>query len=169
MAALTADGLLRVAETLLPDEPGRPLDAAIRRSISTAYYAIFAALRQEIARPYASETKTAAGRLLEHSQAHEVCSALSKQKKVPWLADRPACGDDLVEFTKSFVTLQLQRERADYDDSYEPRKRDALAAIDQARRGIASLERAQQSCPEQVQATCVAIVARTATRRRMTR
>lgn len=169
MAALTADGLLRVAETLLPDVPGRPLDAAVRRAISTAYYAIFAALRQEIARPYGSETRTVAGRLLEHRQAREVCSAISKQGKVPWLADRPDCQDDLAEFADSFVTLQLQRERADYDDSYDASKDDARAAIALARNGIARLVQARHSCPDQLQATGLAMIAGSATRRRMAR
>ena len=169
MAALTPDGLLRAAKDLLPPRPGRPPDASIRRSISTAYYAIFAAASEEVARRNTGETRIVARRLLDHGSARDVCSTLASQRRIPWLTGHPACSADVEQFSMCFLELQSERERADYDDAYEPKKDDALAAIATARRGVECLRQARNSCPDQVQAICVAMVAGPAARRRMIR
>ena len=51
MARLTAEGLLKTAQHLLPSGRGRPPEADLRRAISTAYYAVFCALGDEVAPP----------------------------------------------------------------------------------------------------------------------
>ena len=74
-----------------------------------------------------------------------------------------------MEFADCFLGLHLAREQADYDDLYEPSKRDAQDAISQARTGIQSLEQARRTSPDQVQAAGVAMIAAKATRSRMAR
>ena len=48
MASLSANGLIKVAKSLIPPGRGRPAEASLRRSISTAYYAVFCALGDEV-------------------------------------------------------------------------------------------------------------------------
>ena len=169
MAALTPDGLLRAAEDLLPSRPGRPADANIRRSISTAYYAIFAAASEEVARRNTGDTRIVARRLLDHGSARDVCSTLAQQGRVPWLTGRPPCTADIERFSTCLPKLQSERERADYDDAYEATKDDVRVALATARRGIECLRRARNASPDQVQAMCVAMIAGPAARRRMNR
>ena len=169
MAPLTPDGLLRAAEDLLPTGPGRPRNASVRRSISTAYYAVFAAASEEVARRFSGEIRIIARRLLDHGSARDVSSILSGQKRIPWLAGRPPCTADLEEFSRCLLRLQSARERADYDDSYEPSKDDARVIVATARRGVESLRQARTASPDQVQAMCVAMIAGPAARKRMNR
>ena len=145
------------------------MDAAVRRAISTAYYALFAAICEEAARPYRSEAGVAARRLLGHGSARDVCARLVSQKRVDWLEGRPACNADLWRFAASFVGLQGARRSADYDDVYSARKDFAREAIADARSGVERLHRARLAAPEQVPVMCVAMLAGPAERRRMTR
>lgn len=88
---------------------------------------------------------------------------------IPWLAGQPACELCLRQFGEDFEYLQLARHRADYDLTYAPTKRDTLTAIDRAKRTVADLGEARQHCPEQIQAMCVAMIASSNLRRRMSR
>lgn len=169
MPALSSTGLLRAAGRLLPAAPGRPLDAALRRAVSTAYFALFTAVGDEVARPYHRETATAARRLVDHGAAREVCSTLVSHKRVNWLPGKPACHSALAHFADCFVRLQAARLYADYDNDYEPTKDAASESIVISRTGIDCLRHARDVRPEQVQAMCVAMIAGPATRRRMTR
>lgn len=169
MPALSSTGLLRAAGLLLPAAPGRPLDAALRRAVSTAYFALFTAVGDEVARPYHRETATAARRLVDHGAARDVCSALVSHKRVNWLPGKPACHSALAHFADCFVRLQVARLSADYDNSYEPTKDTARRAVATSRTGAECLRQARDVRPEQVQAMCVAMIAGPATRRRMVR
>ena len=143
--------------------------AMLRRSISTAYYALFAALRMEAARPFSMKARTAASRLPDHGAARDVCGVLVKRGLIPWMDGTPTCNPDLLDFAKGFLVLQAERHSADYDYGYAPTKSDAQNLLHLARDGIRSLESARNDDPEQVQVMCVAMFANPAVRRRMQR
>ena len=143
---MTPEGLLEAAEALVPPGRGRPSRARIRRSISTAYYALFTAFTAEVARPYRRDVKVFARRLVEHGKARSVCDTLKGNNR---------CDNNLREFAKRFVLLHLSRQRADYDHTYEPDKSDAQEAIELARYGIDYLTEARTTNPDQVQTMCV--------------
>lgn len=157
---MTPEGLLEAAEALVPPGRGRPSRARIRRSISTAYYALFTALTAEVARPYRREVKDTARRLVEHGRARSVCDALK---------DNNRCDNNLKEFAKRFVPLYLSRQRADYDHTYEPDKSDAQEAIERARYGIDYLSAAQATSPDQVQRMCIETIASESQRKHIAR
>jgi hypothetical protein len=159
--------MLDLARAMCPADPGRPLHAALRRCISTAYYAAFHALSDEIARPYQADVRPQAARLLAHSQAREVAEVLQSGNPLRWVVGQPACHSSLRTFGEDFVRLQLARERADYDRLYRPTKNDALIAIDRAERAIGNLATARAQCVDQLQATSIAMLAGSRLRKRL--
>lgn len=162
-----AHDLLRVANQLCPHAPGRPSRAVIRRTISTAYYAAFHAISDEVARPYRRTIQPTARRLLDHGQAYDVATTLLRRRMVPWLPGAPACDAHLIRFAEAFTRLQTARHEADYDLTSAPTKAEAADAIEQAERVFDALEVARSGSPDQLQAVCAAMVANPATRKRM--
>ncbi len=163
-----AGELLVVAEELCPSEVVTPSEARLRRSISTSYYAAFHALSDEVARPYSEAVRLTARRMLEHISARDVADTLMRGT-MPWLDGRPPCHELIIVFASDFDHLQLARHRADYDLGYAPTRADAVTAVARARRAIDSLAEAHRTCPDQIQAMCVAMVAAHGLRRRMSR
>lgn len=164
-----ADDLVDVAKQLLPSGRGRPHRATLRRCISTAYYAAFHALSEEVATPYQGEANTPARRLLEHGAARDVLHTIAVQRTVPWLSGQPQCDQCLVQFAEDYEQLQLARHDADYNTGYSPTKEDAKTAIQRAERALAGLRQARISCDAQLQAVCIAMLASPQTRRRLGR
>lgn len=164
---MMAEDLLAVAQSLVPAGPGRPLHAALRRSVSTAYYALFTALTEEVGRVFTAALRPSARRLLDHGSAGGVLRRIEAEKRVPWVEGRPGCDPDLLVVAKTFSYLRLERHLADYDYAYTPRKSDALKAIARARIAIRSLARARSSCPDQLDMVCLAMIATERTRRRL--
>lgn len=157
--AMTPANLPAAAKHLLPVGPGRPNHAMLRRSISTAYYALFAALREEVARPYSAQAKPAAWRLPAHGAANDVCQNLVNRRSIPWMEGTPGCNADLLDFAENFLEVQAARHLADYDYGYAPKKSDTKVILGRARDGVRSLESARRTDPEQVQVVCVAMSA----------
>lgn len=166
---MTPQGLLYVAESLCPTGPGRPAHAALRRAVSTAYYALFTALAEEVARLFTPTVRAASRRLLEHSGAQAVFHRLRSTGKVPWLEGNPVCHEDLLFLAGVFTDLQAERYTADYDYTCVPNKAETLYAIGYAGDGIHRLEAARASCREQLEVACLAMIADDRTRRRMVR
>ena len=164
---MTPADLLAAATHLLPAGPGRPNRAMLRRSISTAYYAMFAALREEVARPFSSQAKPAAWRLLAHSAANDVCQDLVNRRIIPWMEGTPRCNGDLLDFAENFLVVQAARHLADYGYGYVPKKSETKVILRRARDGVRSLESARTADPEQLQVMCVAMSASQSVRRRM--
>jgi hypothetical protein len=162
-----AHDLLRVASQLCPNKPGRPSRAVIRRTISTAYYAAFHAISDEVARPYRRDVQPTARRLLDHGQANDVATTLRRRRVVPWLPGEPACDAHLIRFAEAFTRLQTARHQADYNLTVAPTKAEAARAIRQAERVLHALDAVRGDSPDQLQAVCAAMVANAATRKRM--
>ena len=166
---MTPQGLLDVAESLCATGPGRPAHAALRRAVSTAYYALFTALTEEAARLFKPTVRVAARRLLDHGAPRSVFHRLGTTGKVPWLEGNPACHEDLLQVARVFTDLHAERQMADYDHAYVPNKTETLDNIDYAGEGIRRLRSSRARCREQLEAVCLAMIADDRTRRRMVR
>ncbi len=167
---LSPEGLLDAARHLVPAGPGRPRVPRLRRAISTAYYAAFAALTQEVAHHYpANAARHAVRRLVGHGAARNVCAALRARGSVPWLRGDPTCDPHLLRFAEDFESLFSNRVQADYDHDYACTKEDVTEALSLAGRAIDALESARQHCPEQLDIACIAAIADDRRRRHLSR
>jgi uncharacterized protein (UPF0332 family) len=128
--------LLDVARYLLERAP--PTQATLRRSVSTAYYALFHLLVNEAcfnwARP---EHRMDLARAFEHKQ---MLAASDRQRAKYKDAAASSTGKHLFKVTFNFVQLQQKREFADYDYSIELSSDHARLAIGQAERAFESWE-----------------------------
>lgn len=154
----------------MPVGPGRPRVPRLRRAISTAYDAAFAALTQEVAHHYpANAARHAVRRLVGHGAARNVCAAIRANGSVPWLPGNPHCDPHLLRFAEDFESLFTNRVEADYDHDYACTKEDATEALSLAGRAIEALTSARQQCPEQLDIACVAAIADDRRRRHLSR
>ena len=100
------DELVAVARTLAG---GHPSQAALRRAVSTAYYALFHAFSHDAATLLAgaqkSDTWQRVYRSLDHKLAKEACLLIRP----------PAFSADIKRCAERFVALQKKRHDADYD------------------------------------------------------
>jgi hypothetical protein len=111
--------LIDVAHHLLDDISGKPAtQASIRRSISTSYYALFAATSTFVADRFVNLSTSAQNRTawcrvyrsLEHSQLKNVAKQI----------DSLTYNNDVLIWAKAFLHLQENRHAADYDPEFEP-------------------------------------------------
>ncbi|SPF49957.1 conserved hypothetical protein [Candidatus Sulfopaludibacter sp. SbA4] len=126
--------LLDVARYLLERES--PTQATLRRSVSTAYYALFHLLTQEAcfnwARP---EHRNNLARAFDHKQ---MIAASDRQRAKYKDAAENSIEKHLFDVAFNFAQLQQKREFADYDYSFE-------LSLDQARLTIGQAEAAFKS------------------------
>lgn len=129
--------MIVTARKLANASPQRPRQADLRRSISTAYYALFHAMAKDAAdllvgvganRPDKAWTQTY--RALQHGDAKAACEAV---RKLNFPNTIKTCAD-------AFVALQQKRHEADYDPDYRVLRADALDAIQQAEDAIRNLK-----------------------------
>ncbi len=167
---LNAEGLFEAAGHLIPGGRGRPRKPRLRRAISTAYLATFTALTEQVAHHLpAGAANHSVRRLVSHTAARRVCTELSKSASVPWLPGHPACHHDLMMFAEHFEALYILRNLADYDHEYSCTKRDASAALQNARLAIDALASARRRCPDQLDIVSVAAIADDRRRRQISK
>jgi hypothetical protein len=116
--------LLEQARHLAFREPKRPKQASLRRSVSTAYYALFHLLTSEAVRIIAPSVSDSSRykmqRWFDHKAMHDACTAFSnpligRTRALSDLIDAPAPSAELLLIARAFVQLQEARHRADYD------------------------------------------------------
>ena len=169
-AELSAAGLLEAAHHLMPTGRGRPRKPRLRRAISTAYYAAFAALTAEVARHYpAGAAQQAVRRLVSHTAARRACADLQRTRSVPWLHGNPPCHPDLLAFATNFESLYILRHLADYDHDYSCTKLEASTALGRAQRAVAALASAREQCSDQLDILCIVTLADDRRRRQISR
>jgi len=138
---IDATKLLEAAKQLNNGRNGNPPDVeAIRRAVSTAYYALFHALLKEGAERFVGPNNTSAAfetiyRGFDHSQINRVFIAIDKQT----LSDsykrrlrRSAVSQDIRDFAAIFVPLQELRHLADYSPLTQISQSEAADLIDEA-------------------------------------
>ena len=133
---MESQDLIKTARRLTKVNRGRPMQASLRRAISTAYYAVFHSLARIAADLIVgtdrNEAWHQAHRALEHGSAKNACLNHKAMLKFP---------PEIREFAYTFTTLQDARQRADYslEDRYS--QFDANAAINVAHDAIGALKK----------------------------
>lgn len=134
--------LIATARRLAKASPKRPRQSDLKRGVSTAYYALFHALARECADLLVGvgDARSDAAwsqvyRTLEHGVAKNSCKAAAAR-------GFPA---DIVSFADTFVVLQEERHRADYDPLARFVRAEVLVLIDNAEQAIRDLSSAPRS------------------------
>ena len=133
--------LLNQADHLARLSPLRPKQANLRRGVSASYYAVFHALCESNAnclvgtsgsRPDRAWLQTY--RSLDHKKAKSSCHT-ARSMTFP---------QEIKDFANSFISLQEERHRADYDPdaSRNFSKQEVIALISTARLAVDALKRA---------------------------
>ena len=131
-----ADDLLELAQHLANMEPTNPRQACLRRSVSTAYYALFHLLISEATSNWIRpELRADLGRVFAHgrmkSASLEKRSELNAYfKKDPLPSEALTVFKHLHAVAHTFILAQEKREAADYDTGKEWDQTDVLAQID---------------------------------------
>ncbi len=127
-----------------------PVDAHLRRAVSTAYYALFHKAVSAAAERLVGTDKlhTAAYRLIyrayDHRRMKEVFTALQASVLRPPYPDRlgrSSVSQELCNFAIAFVTLQEARQLADYHPGFLLLLLDASALVNAAIQAVASFDR----------------------------
>ena len=151
MSALS-DDFLKTARHLLNGSSDPPSPAALRRAVSTAYYAVFHALARICAdQPIGAASTTSSDaaweqvyRALEHGFARNAC----EQAKILGFSE------GITTFATAFVSLQQERHRADYAPNVSLSPMGVAELIAMAEMAISAL----QSCTSEEQTAFSALV-----------
>ena len=129
------EDLLEQARHLARREPKRPKQASLRRSVSTAYYALFHLLIAEAAMNWKRvRHRHSLSRAFDHGRMRQVSEKKRKDIAANFKAN-PRTGSalqHLLTVTGTFVQLQQQRHIADYDGSKQWSRTETLTAISNA-------------------------------------
>ncbi len=142
--------LLSVAKLLAePPARGAPVQAKVRRAISTAYYALFHTLVAAAsdlmagAKSRGTQRHLAIYRSFEHKRMADVCRQISSGKL---RTDAGAIFDATIqECANAFLDLQENRHEADYDPIRRIPISDAQAAVSRATDAIQMLNASPDS------------------------
>ncbi|HBJ35995.1 MAG TPA: hypothetical protein DDZ51_14855 [Planctomycetaceae bacterium] len=137
--------LIDLARTLAGIDQRKPRQASLRRAVSTAYYAVFHYLVDEVCRVQIGtqnsqkEHRRVLARAFVHTSMKDACSSFAGGtlkatiiRKLP----RDANGKytipvEIMDLAGTFVELQEKRHLADYDLSERFQKAEVLTLIDQ--------------------------------------
>jgi len=115
------DDLLEQAQFLVQREQRRPRQASLRRAVSTSYYAVFHLLSASSASQASPAVPLGLSERIQRSLEHGAMKQAAKSFESRHLPDhiRPFVTDPmpaaLVSVARSFVRLQDERHKADYD------------------------------------------------------
>ena len=147
--ALAGD-LLSQARQLAYREPKRPKQASLRRSVSTAYYALFHLLVDAAAREVVSGTNSEAlrgrvARACDHGNMKRLCQGIVtwNEKSPPQplgalLESSPSAS--LRQVAGAFMELQQARHEADYDLTCRLSRDDARELLETAEGAFKAFE-----------------------------
>lgn len=132
------EGLLDQAQHLARREPKRPRQASLRRSVSTAYYALFHLLISEAILNWKRvEDREDLARMFEHANMKAVCAnkrdelngEFKSAKRTAPLSPELKVKKHLHLVAETFVQMHQQRENADYDYSTTWARTDVVAKV----------------------------------------
>jgi hypothetical protein len=129
-----ADDLLTLANSLANPAPSDPEQVWLRRSISTAYYALFHLLVGEAVEGWHGSPAVRLGleRAFEHKKMKEVSRTVEQGSWRGWSAPPPPSPAELRAVATAFIDLQEARQQADYDNAKTWAPTDALAHLTNA-------------------------------------
>jgi hypothetical protein len=124
------DDLLQQAIDLVHKYPSAPTQADLRRSVSTAYYALFHLLVSETVSHWdLASSRDALGRMFEHSVMKKVSGRISDSRIFPFTDEDPTVVQSLKTVAQAFGQLQDKRHIADYDNSTFWTRTEALREV----------------------------------------
>jgi hypothetical protein len=128
-----AEDLLKQAFLLLNKEPKTPTQASLRRSVSTAYYALFHLLIQDASANWSRlDTRDYLARAFEHKTMKEASTraenATYDDPSVP-----PQVVAKLRSVARAFRELQFQRHLADYSNATKWDRIKASSKVNQSK------------------------------------
>ena len=110
------DELLHQAAELVYRDPNNPTQADLRRSVSSAYYALFHLLIFEACLNWSNDASRAGlARMFDHGVMKRVSNKVIDAGKMPYAGQHLALVHKLRTFARLFVQLQEQRHEADYN------------------------------------------------------
>ncbi len=143
------EDLIFQAEALVAQGRGAPRQAALRRAVSNAYYALFHTILRRCAQELAGGDSTTAEyrlvyRSIDHNRVKEICHEVANPKLGPKLAKllgNAAFGKELRAAASSFARLHAERHVADYDPAPERRfnKERVMDSIKEASAAVTAL------------------------------
>ncbi len=127
-----AEDLLKQAFLLLNKESRNPTQASLRRSVSTAFYALFHLLIQEASANWSrADTRDYLARAFEHRTMKD---ASTRAENADYEASVPPHVVGKLRFVaRAFRELQLQRHLADYSNATKWDRTKASAKVNQAK------------------------------------
>jgi hypothetical protein len=143
------DKLLEHAAQLAGEDagPGRPSYTNHRRAVSSAYYAAFHEVTDEVARrlfPDSDTFQVQARRSVTHDAVYVVCKWLTGRAGAPQhlqpIVDALKQDPLVNSVADSLIGLKEAREEADYDHTRPFKKRETLTLLEDARATVAQLK-----------------------------
>lgn len=133
------DDLLKQAFSLVHKEPRNPKQASLRRAVSAAYYALFHLLISDAASNWNRvRLRAALGRAFDHSTMKAASNRVQNPGQFSFEDADPTMVDALKSVAKAFVRLQERRNVADYDNTTDWTRIDALREVTRAETAFAS-------------------------------
>ncbi len=130
------DDLLKQAVLLLNKEPKTPTQASLRRSVSTAYYALFHLLIQDASANWSRlDTRDYLARAFEHKTMKEASTRAENATYDPSVS--PIVAAKLRSVARAFRELQFQRHLADYSNATKWDRIKASSKVDQCKTAFA--------------------------------
>jgi hypothetical protein len=141
-----SDELLAQAQLLATKEPKRPKQASLRRSISSAYYALFHLLIEEATRRFVRGTDRTAlrhclARAFGHADMKSVAESFAKNNvsgKIKPGLNGEQIQPELRSFAETFVDMQQERHEADYNPARHFNRTDVLDLLERTRQAMNS-------------------------------
>jgi uncharacterized protein (UPF0332 family) len=129
-----AEELLSLAGQLAAPSATDPEQAWLRRSVSTAYYAVFHLLVQEATLRWSGSPASQLGleRAFKHDLMKEASRAVANGTWAGWSTPPLAVSPELRIVARSFTTLQDARHQADYNNQKIWTRTEASARLDAA-------------------------------------
>ena len=137
---MNSPDLIEAARALTEAGGAPPTQARLRRTVSTAYYAMFHTLAASAADLFIGTERNPAWhrtyRALEHGKAKSACRQGQTMREFPV---------EVRDFARAFVVLQIKRQQADYAlDAPAYEKSDVLRRIASAEQAISRFEHADE-------------------------
>lgn len=130
-----AHDLLQLADDLLTYQGGNPSQASLRRSVSTAYYALFHLLVEDAAQRWQGSPEACTGlqRAFDRGPMKNTSMQLRAATWQDWHANQQVVPRPLQAVAKAFVDLQEERHTADYDNNEQWSVTEVQALLNTAR------------------------------------
>jgi uncharacterized protein (UPF0332 family) len=146
--------LLEQAERLAaPTAEGEPIDADLRRAISSAYYAVFHAVLSAAADRFVGRERRSgslyslAYRSVNHTTLLKVCEEVGKptpSKKYEPYFPTNGFGQEILRVATAVALLREKRDKADYEPMFVADPTDVSVILKEARTALESLEAASE-------------------------